>query len=167
MGNCNKVFTHDSDSNGSNSMRSDSSSISDIKISNLSPKKIKKIFTHYNILDYNRNIIVGTWDKPDIKNKLGNQCLWIGEKDQIYELIFGLCSHNLVILHYEKNIVLKIEKKINKTNDNFTIVVELKNNTNSINYTSELSNKVISELKKINNNSSDLDLIFNIIQIDV
>lgn len=174
MGNCNKVFTLENkiqpksltQTNGSNRPESNDSFVVSY-INNLTPKKIKKIFIQYNILDLDKNIIVGIWDNPQNQIRTVNQYLWIGEKNKIYKLICGLRLHNIVILHYGQQIVLKIEKQINKTTNACDFVIELKNNTNTPNYTSVISEKVIGKLKKINNNSPDIDLIFNIIPIDV
>ena len=124
----------------------------------VSIKNVKKIFKSFNVLDTNKNIIIGIWDNPNKSNTLGNQGIWIGDHDRIYELILGINCCELVILYFENNIVLKI------TNINNSYILELKNKDNVIFYSTKISENIIEKLIKINKNSLDLDLIFNIIK---
>lgn len=126
---------------------------------NLNIVKVKKIFKSYNILDTNKNIIIGIWDNPNKSNPLGNQGIWIGDQDKILELIFGITCPGLVVLNFESNITLKI---IKKNSEDF--LLELKNKDNLNYYSNLINKKLLNKLKKINNNSIDLDLIFNIIE---
>ena len=119
---------------------------------------VKKIFKSYNVLDIDKNIIIGIRNNPNKSNKLGNQCIWIEDMNKIYELIFGICCHDVVILHFEKNITLIITKT---KSDNFLLEIKDKD---VINYSKIIDNSVIQGLKKINDESLDLDLIFNIIK---
>jgi hypothetical protein len=122
-------------------------------------KNVKKKFKSYNILDTNKNIIIGIWDNPDKSNILGNQGIWIGNNDKIYELIFGINCNNTVILYFKNSIVLKI------SNANGLVTLELKNNKdNLMEYSTNITRDIIKKLNKINNNSPDLDLIFNVIK---
>lgn len=123
-------------------------------------KNVKKIFKSYNILDTNKNIIIGIWDNPDKSNVLGNQGIWIGNHNKIYELIFGITCNNTVILYFKYSIVLKISKI------NGLITLELRNNKdNFMEYSTNVTHDIIKKLNKIDNNSPDLDLIFNIIKL--
>ena len=124
----------------------------------VSIKNVKKVFKSFNVLDTNKNIIIGIWDNPNKSNTLGNQGIWIGDHDRIYELILGIACCELVILYFKNNIVLKI------INNNDSFILELKNKDNIINYSTNISEDIIKKLNKINNNSLDLDLIFNIIK---
>lgn len=124
---------------------------------NLSVIKVKKIFKSYNVLDTDKNIIIGIWDNPNKSNTLGNQGIWIGNHDNIYELVFGMKSIDTVILHFEKNITLKITK----TNLS-EYQLEL-SDKKSNNYSTIINKNILNNLKKINDNSLDLDLILNLI----
>ena len=115
-----------------------------------------KKFKSYNILD--KNIVIGIWDNPNKKNIMENQGIWIGEHDKIYQLVFAMSSYDFVVLYFQDNITLKISKGINY------YLLELKSKKININYNAGLSDNIINKLNKINNNSSDLDLIFNIIE---
>jgi len=117
--------------------------------------KIKKIFISYNILDYEKNIIIGIWDNSNKSNTLGNQGIWIGGHDKIFGLIFGIICIDIVILYFENNIELKIYK--NNSSDLFFELTENKNN-----YIKQINNNIKKKLKKINNNSQDIDLIFSL-----
>lgn len=128
------------------------------KFSDLNSVIVKKIFKSYNVLDVDKNIIIGVWNNPNKSNKLGNQGIWIGDPDKIYELIFGIFSHDAVILHFEKNITLIITKT---KSENFLLELKEKD---IINYSKIIDKSIIQKLKKINDNSLDLDLIFNIIK---
>jgi hypothetical protein len=117
--------------------------------------KVKKMFTSYNILDYEKNIIIGIWDNPNKLSKLGNQGIWIESDNKIYELKFGMICFNIVVLNFESNIRLILKK--NKIGE---IFLEL--NGNNIEYNKRLEPDIIKNLHKINNNSIDLDLIFGL-----
>lgn len=119
---------------------------------------IKKIFKSFNILDINKNIIIGIWDNPNKSNTMGNQGIWIGNNDEIYELIFGINCNDVVILYFKNNIILEITK----INDSFLLKLKKKNDI--VEYSTNISNDIIKKLNKINNNSADIDLIFNIIK---
>ena len=123
----------------------------------LSFSKIKKIFTSYNILDYENNIILGIWDNPSKLSNLGNQGIWIGGHDKIYELVFGLICLDTIVLNFENNIKLKIYK-INSSDIFIELTYENKNQ-----HIKQLDNTVIKNLQKINNKSDDIDLIFLIL----
>lgn len=125
---------------------------------NFSVTKVKKIFKSYNVLDTEKNIIVGIWDNPNKSNTLGNQGIWIGNHDQIYELIFGMKSVDTVILNFEKNIMLKITKT--KDSD---YSLELTDKSGLIDYSTKINKNILVNLKKINDNSPDLDLILNLL----
>ena len=188
MGNCIYVFSHNDKNNSIDSTENNNDNMHNINtvktfnirqniicnntivnnnivnnnnIAILTSIRVKKIFRSYNILDTNKNIIIGIWDNPNKTSVLGNQGIWIGEHEQIYELVFGMSCHDLVVLYFEKKIILKIIKDKNSPN---LFLLELKNNENTLNYSCNLSSTVIEGLKKINDNSSDLDLIFNIIK---
>lgn len=97
-------------------------------------------------------------DNPNKSNTLGNQGIWIGNHNNIYELVFGMRSVDTVILHFEKSIMLKITKT--KSSE---YLLELSDRSELINYSKIINKNILTNLKKINDNSLDLDLILNII----
>jgi hypothetical protein len=123
---------------------------------------IKRIFKSYNVLDTHKNIIVGVWDNPNQSNELSNQGIWIEGYDQIYELIFGIIVGDLVILYFKNDIVLKIAKE-KITRENITFTLEIKNKKNDMFYSTDIDGDIIRKINKINDNSSDLDLIYNLV----
>jgi hypothetical protein len=79
--------------------------------------EIKKKFIESIILDKDKQIIIGIWNNPNKLNTLGNQGIWIGNNNDIYEnkiyqLTFGMSniSHDYVILYFENKIKLKFYK---------------------------------------------------------
>jgi hypothetical protein len=117
---------------------------------------VKKMFISYNVLNYEKNIIIGIWNNPNKSNTLGNQGIWIGGHDKIYELTFGMLCANMVVLNFQNSIKLKIYK--NKSNN---ITFELTENKKD--YIKQLDDDIKKNLKKINNDSEDIDLIFNLV----
>jgi hypothetical protein len=115
---------------------------------------IKKEFISYNVLNKNKNIIIGTWNNPNKSNTLGNQGIRIGNNDKIYELTFGISDigSKIVVLNFENNIKLKIYKDINNFN---LVLTENKNEYRSI-----LDTNIIKNYKKFDSNSPDIDLIY-------
>ena len=164
MGNCIHVFFKPK----INKEKSNYSTKNNVKINNnkedniqeniVTIKNVKKIFKSFNVLDTNKNIIIGIWDNPNKSNKLGNQGIWIENHDIIYELVFGITCNGTVILYFKNNIVLKISK------NNTSFLLELKNKNNIVEYSTDISQDIIKKLNKINNDSLDIDLIFNIIK---
>lgn len=117
-------------------------------------KNIKQKFIKYNQID--TNIIIGIFNNPDKSNTLGNQGIWIGQDDKIYSLNLGIYHkcYDFVLLTFENGIKLKISKK-----DKITWTLETNNNS----ITREFDVNTIKNLKKINSDSLDLDLIFYIL----
>ena len=122
-----------------------------------SSKNIKQKFIKYNVIDIDKDIIIGVFNNPDKSNTLGNQGIWIGQYDKIYSLKFGMYhkAFNMVILTFENNIKFKLTKNEN----NLEFVLEINNET----YTKQLDANIIKNLKEINYDSLDLDLIFNLL----
>lgn len=152
MGNCTQIFNSTNYNKGKiNNSKSKTNN-------NISASKVKKIFKSYNVLDTDINIIVGTWDNPNKSNTLGNQGIWIENYDHIHELIFGIKSTDTVILNFDKNITLKITKtKLSE------YLLELTDKSESIYYSTNIKKNILGNLKKINDNSPDLDLILSIL----
>ena len=69
--------------NNKNNTKDNNNTIKDI----VTIKNVKKIFKSFNVLDTYKNIIIGIWDNPNKLNTLGNQGIWIGDHDIIYELV--------------------------------------------------------------------------------
>lgn len=156
MGNCINIFSYfynkEEIVNNDDINDSEKTSESDT----LTIDNIKKNFIFYNILDTNKYIIIGILNNSNKTNTLNDQSIWIENHPKIYKLKFGLKSQNIVILHFENNIVLKITK------NEHSFLLELKNKENTLEYSSNISNEIIKKLNKINYNSLDLDLIFEI-----
>lgn len=122
----------------------------------LSFSKVKKIFTSYNILDNDINIVIGVWDNPTRTSELGHQGIWISGYDEICELTFGIMCSNLIVLNFKNNITLKIIK-----DSSFELTLKLTCGKNE--YETKISNDVKKYYKKINDKSPDIDLIYNLI----
>lgn len=126
--------------------------------------EIKKKFINSIILDNDKNIVIGIWNNPNKLNTLGNQGIWIGDnnemyQDKIYELTFGMSSlsYDLVVLYFENGIKLKFYKDIN---DNKLYLILTHPNYE---YKKELAQDIIKNIQKINKDSPDLYLIFSLI----
>jgi hypothetical protein len=145
MGNCIKFYNQNQKIKNTNN--------------NLSVNQVKKIFIEYNILDSEKNIIIGIWDNPNKFNNLGNQGIWIENHKKIYQLVFGIICNNTVILTFEDNLILKITKNILLDYDYLLEISDKK----LINYSTKINKNILNKLKNINNNSPDLDLIINLI----
>ena len=117
---------------------------------------IKNLFISHNLLDHEKNIIIGIWNNPNKLNVLGNQGILINNHQKIYELIYGIISCDMVVLIFENNIKLVIYK------DKLGILF-LELTENKINYKKQISDDIIKKLIKINNSSPDLDLIFSLL----
>ena len=72
---------------------------------------ITKLFNQYNILNYSKCIILGTWNNPNKTSNLHNQGIWIEGHKKIYALLCGLICANTVVLNFEDGIKLYINKK--------------------------------------------------------
>jgi hypothetical protein len=135
----------------------------------------KEKFLNYNIIDKKNNIVLGIYEKP-INNDLNSlpnivisspnivisQGIMVGDiknnnSENIHKLIFGIkiLESNKVELYFENNIKLIIFKKNNIIR--YQLTVEKNVITEIIPY------DYIKNLKKINNNSEHIDLIFDII----
>jgi len=122
-------------------------------------KTSKHKFISSNIIDEDNNIIIGIWNNPNKSNTMGNQGICIGNSDEIYELKFAcrLLYSNLVELIFDKKIKLVFYKY--STNK---LIFQLKNDNNS--FKKEISINTLNKLKKINNLSEDIDLIFDLLE---
>lgn len=117
---------------------------------------IKNKFISCNVLD--DKIILGVWNNSNKLNNLDYQGIWIGDNNNIiYKLTFGLTnSIDIVILNFENNIKLKI---YNDANNNVYLILT----HNNIRYFKKLNYDILNNIKYINNNSPDLDLIYLLI----
>jgi hypothetical protein len=126
--------------------------------------EIKKKFIESIILDKDKQIIIGIWNNPNKLNTLGNQGIWIGNNNDIYEnkiyqLTFGMSniSHDYVILYFENKIKLKFYK--NSTDNKLYFVLMQFNQE----YNRELTQDILKNIQKFNKDSPDLDLLFSFI----
>lgn len=125
-------------------------------------KNINYHFIISNIIDKKKNIVVGIWNNLNKTNTMGCQGIRIGSDKKIYELKFAIINKdlNMAIFNFENNIKLKILK--NKNNISF---YEFKDSNN--NYTEEINNNTIKNIKKLSNyynKNDDLDIMLDIIK---
>lgn len=122
--------------------------------------KYQKYFDDFNIIDNKNNIVLGIWNNPNKSNTLGNQGIWIGNQEKIFQLTFAVYHKclNYIMFIFEDNIRLKIFKHEN-SND---IRYELKCKSTITNNPIEVN--IIKKIKKIDSDSEDIDLIFKLIE---
>lgn len=120
---------------------------------NIIKKKISQ-FISYNIIDYEHNIIIGTFN--DNYNASSYEGISIGDDFNMYKILFGISHENRIIeLYFENNIKMFFTKESN------LILIEFY--SKDIKFKKIISKNTIKEIKPINQNSDYIDLIFTML----
>ena len=122
--------------------------------------------TTNNFIDYiiiDKQIILGIWNNPKNLNKTNTmsfQGICFNNSDQIYELKYMIKPNgiNTITYNFDNGIMLKITKN----HDDIDIFYKDKN----ITFTKNMEDKYIKKIKKISNNSDEIDLLYDLCRIN-
>ena len=108
-----------------------------------------------NIIKLDNNISLGIYTDENNKEYQGICFKKINKRKEIFGISF--INYNMINLYFENNVRLLLNKNDNNIN------IEYSDKNNSIKYNNLIKIESLKNLKKISNNSDDIDLIYNLI----
>jgi hypothetical protein len=108
-----------------------------------------------NIIKLDNNISLGIYTDENNKEYQGICFKKINKRKVIFGISFT--NYNMIDLYFENNVRLLLNKNDNNIN------IEYSDKNNSIKYNNLIKIESLKNLKKISNNSDDIDLIYNLI----